>query len=513
MTEIRSIQITEVEPEDRTFTGIFAPYNEVIEHNGAKERYEAGLFADAEPVEIYFNHGKSPLGGDMPIGEVLSYEDTDAGNSITARFYDSARGNEAYALTKSGALNSLSAGFIATEERDEDGVRVLAKAYLDEVSLVKKPAYPSARISEVRSEETTNNKEEVVSEDTPKNMTEVNYDDSEIRSGLADLERRFEVLNSKEEVSTAPEFRSAGEWLKGLASNDENAKTEVRAYTGATLSDSHTSNDWKADALNIVDKGRPVVNLFETGPLGNHGNSVEYPKISNTTGDVAKQVAEGDNLAYLEVSVTTATAPVVRYGGYSELSAQAIERSDVSYLDAVLKYQAASYAKVTNAAVVAAVNAANPQTGTSFTLSSATGASFIGAAVDGIQKIEDNGRGATPDFVLVSADVWAKLATLVDGNNRPLFAINGDGSNTLGSVNVRGIAGSLAGMPVVVSGSFAAKTLYVASASAVCTWENSGAPIRLQDENIINLTKQFSLYGDLAVGVKNELGLVKATIA
>jgi hypothetical protein len=45
------------------------------------------------------------------------------------------------------------------------------------------------------------------------------------------------------------------------------------------------------------------------------------------------------------------------------------------------------------------------------------------------------------------------------------------------------------------------------------SWENAGAPLRLEDENIINLSKDFSLYGYMAVGVTNALGLVKPTIS
>jgi hypothetical protein len=327
------------------------------------------------------------------------------------------------------------------------------------------------------------------------------------------MERRLAVLseggsNTKGDVS---HFRSAGEWLKALADNDTNAQNEVRAYTGAVLADSHTSNDWKSEVLYIVNNGRPVVNLFTRGPLGNHGMNVEYAYLSGTTGDVAVQAAEGDNLAYLEVAVSTATAPVKTYGGYSELSRQVIERSDVAFLDATLRFQAASYAKVTNAAARAALVGATPQTGTSLTLSSATADNFLAFAVDAVSKIDANGKGATPDFMLVSPDVYAKMASVAGSAHA--FYINGSTGQTIGTINFKGLSGSLAGIPIVIDAGLAAKSLYVASRDAVTTWENGGAPVRLQDENIINLTKQFSLYGYMAVGVTNANGVVKATVA
>lgn len=503
MMEKRSYEIREVKQDERTVVGLAVPYNSDGQAGSYVERFESGAIDSIDGVKLFYNHAE-------PIGKVVRGTETKDGYEIEAVISKTTRGDEAWTLVRDGVIDKFSVGFVPVDERTEDGVVVRTKVNLKEVSLVPFPAYEGAQLSEFRSE-SNQTKEDSQESQT---MEVTTYDDSEIRSGLETLEREFAVLKANggnEAPST--QFRSAGEFIKALADNDENARNEVRAYTGAVLADSHTSNDWKNDLLVIVDKGRPVLNLFSRGALGSQGNSVEYPKVSATTGDVAVQAAEGDNLSYLEVGITTATAPVKTYGGYSELSRQAIERSDVSYLDTVLKFQAASYAKVTNAAVRSALVAATPQTGTSFTLSSATASSFIGAAVDGIQKIEDNGLGANAEFILVSVDVYQKLATLVDGSNRPVFNINGDGSNTVGNINVRGIAGSLAGIPVIVDAGLSAKTFYVASSDAVMTWEQAGAPVRMNDENIINLTKQFSLYGYMAVGVKNANALVKATVA
>lgn len=508
--ETRNLEVRKVNQETRSITGLAVTWADIAEVAGYKERFERGSIGNVEGVKLFDAHKEI-------IGKVVRGADTEDGYEIEAVISKTARGNDVYEMLKDGTLDRFSVGFIPKESREDGDVLVRTAVDLKEVSVVPFPAYAGAQVSEVRSDSKTNLIKEVNDETSLTNnqMDNINTNDLVTRSDFEVLERSIELI--KENVSTteapATQFRSAGEFLKALAANDENARTEVRAYTGATLSDSHTSNDWKADVLNIVDKGRPVLNLFDRGPLGAQGNSVEYPRVKAVSGDVAVQAAEGDDLAYLKVEIETATAPVKTYGGYSEISRQAIERSDVAYLDAVLKHQAASYAKVTNKAVLDAIAAATPQTGQSFTLSSATGDKFIGAVVDGVSKIEDNGSGATADFVFVSADVYAKLATLSDSAGRPLFNINGDGSNTIGGINVRGIAGSLAGLPVVMNASLSAKTFYVASSSAVTTWENSGAPLRLQDENIINLTKQFSLYGYMAVGVKNANGLVKATVA
>ncbi len=98
---------------------------------------------------------------------------------------------------------------------------------------------------------------------------------------------------------------------------------------------------------------------------------------------------------------------------------------------------------------------------------------------------------------------------MVDSAGRPLFVVNGDGVNTIGVTNVLGSRANVAGMPVVVGPRMPATSVYVASSEALTVFESPGAPVRLQDENIINLTKDFSLYGYLAIAVTNAKGIVK----
>jgi len=141
---------------------------------------------------------------------------------------------------------------------------------------------------------------------------------------------------------------------------------------------------------------------------------------------------------------------------------------------------------------------------------------FVGAIVDGRSKIKANSKGAKAQFVLVSADVWLAMAKLTDGASgagRPVFDLNSDGVNTVGGLRIPDAVGTLVGLPVVLDENLADKSFYVASSAAVTTWESAGAPVRLQDENVVNLTKLFSLYGYMAVGVTNEAALVKATVA
>lgn len=508
--EIREFEVREVNPETRTISGLAVPYDTPTPVGDYNEQIARGAFGELNKLPLFYGHNHR--NGGKPIGTVTAFRDTNEGLEVDAVLSDkTVEANEVYGLLKDGVLDRFSIGFEPVEQKVDGNTVVRTKATLREISVVPMPAYAAAKVSNVRDDEgskTENNKEVM------NNMTEEVTSEAvaEIREAVTDLERKFAGFTPAEAVKEGSQFRTAGEALKALATGDEKAKMEFR-YTGATSADTHASNDWHSSLLTIVNYGRPLLNLFSRSPLGATGNTVEYPKISALTGAVASQGAQGNNLAYLEVDIDSATAPVITYGGYSELTRQSIERSDVPYLQKVLEYQAASYAASTNGVVVTALGAATPQTGTSFTLSSATAASFIGAVVDGRSKIKANGRGARAQFVLVSSDVWLKMATLVDSAGRPVFDLNGDGTNTVGNVNVSDAVGRLVGLPIVLDENLAVKTMYVAAPEAITTWENAGAPVSLNDENIINLSKQFSLYGYMAVGATNENGLVKPTIA
>lgn len=508
--EIRSFEVRAVETDDRTVEGIAVPYNQIAEVGGYKERVAKGAFGSPQNVTLYYGHDHKH--GNMPIGRVVEFRDTDEGLVIKAQIAKTTRGDEAYALLREGVLSKFSIGFVPTKSSREGDVIVRQAGVLKEVSLVDWPAYSNAVVSQVRSEDTDNlnSKEKEMSDDTT-NAPEV----TEIRESVSALERTVTMLTEKVGNNTpapASEYRSGGEMLKGLAAGKDSAAMEVRAFTGATSTDAAVQPAWVTSPLKVQVEKRDVINLFGKAALPASGNSIEYPQVSGTAGTVGAQALEGDDLPYMEVTVTTKSAPVITYGGYSSLSRQAIERSDVAYLETVLRFQAQQYAKATN---VAARNALVGATGTntgSLPLN-ATAKQWLGLVLDSAGLIEDNSLGANAEFVVMSRNRFKELATLVDSNGRPLFEVNGDGANTVGSANLVTPRASVAGLPVVVAGGIDDNTVFITSSDAMVTYESAGAPFRLQDENVINLTKDFSLYGYMAVAVTNPLAVVKVTVA
>ena len=166
----------------------------------------------------------------------------------------------------------------------------------------------------------------------------------------------------------------------------------------------------------------------------------------------------------------------------------------------------AKYAAATNAAAKAKLIAA---TGfNTATVASWAADAVIEALADSAVKVnEDTGKAL--EFILCSADVFKDLAGIVDGSNRPLLSNQGATVNTLGSINPLGLTGNILGLPIVVDPSFAAGNLYVGNRSALTTYESAGAPFRLTDSDITNLTNTMSVYGYAAIGALDPQALVK----
>ena len=491
--EIRSVEVRSVDTDTRTITGLAVPYGQVTNIGGYSERFEKGAFGEANDVKLFYGHSE-------PIGLVTNGADTDEGYIIEARISETERGNEVYTLMKDGVLNRFSVGFLPVEHRMEKDVVVRTKAELKEVSVVAFPAYEGAKVSEVREASEENNEKEDI-----EMSNEIDTEVADLRESVTDLERRFAVMGEARTADAKPEYRMDGAFLKALASGSN----EARDFA-TVANDTTPAEVWVPERLRLQAENRPTVNLFSKGALPAEGEVITYRRISGTAGTVGVQAAEGDALPYMEVEFDSATADVKTYGGYASLSRQAIERSSAPVLETTLEYMVRQYAKATEKAVRDALVA-----GTGYntgTLATDDAEGWIDLVVDSVDLIDANSKGSQAEFVLVSSDVYKRLAHMVDGQGRPLFSIAGQSVNSVGSVNLVGGTLNIAGLPVIKNPALAANTTFVASSDAVKVWESAGAPFRLTDEDIIHLTKDFSLYGYMAVGITNPLSVVKVDV-
>jgi len=490
----RSFEIRATDTEKREVSGIAVPYNDTIDIGGGwSERFEKGAIDLNADVKLFRDHSDI-------IGVVTQMEESDEGLIIRAKISETVLGNETLNLVKDGAIRSFSVGFIPVTDETKGKTIIRKKVNLKEVSLVAFPAYDKAEVLSVREE---TNQEEISMENTTPDYTSAI---EEVRNHAEELERRLDVIASEKTATvSAPKFRSYGEYVKSVAKGDEAAIALHRDFTGAVAADSVMKNAWVSDTVRILNAGRPTFSVFSSAALPADGMNVEYPVIDSNTLAVGEQSAEADTLDYGKLTLTSATAPIKTYGGYTDMSRQVLERSSINYVDTAFRAMVAKYASATNAAVRAKLiaDAANFN---SSALGAWTATEIIDSLAEAAVKVNGD-TGLALEFILVSSDVFRTVAKTVDADGRPILGNAGATTNTYGSINPVGLTGSILGLPVVVDPSLATGSFYAGNSAALTTYESAGAPFRLDKEEITSLTNAFSVYGYLGIAASDPKAL------
>lgn len=266
---------------------------------------------------------------------------------------------------------------------------------------------------------------------------------------------------------------------------------------------------WVGDLTEIVKKRRPVMETFATGALPSTGLSVEYAELESDSTQVGVQANEGDNLLFGKVSLTTKTAPVKTLGGWTSLSRQTIERANVGILDTSWEALVEKYGRASEAYVRSILNGAVAATGAD-ALAEVEGVlttqdGVVAAILDLAEHFEDVGRALDGVFV----DKATFLALYGIESTDRILQVSGNPADKVGSITVQTGSGTIAGLPFRVLPNATAGTFLAYDKTAIKTLESGGAPYRLQDENVVNLTKDFSLYGYISSFVQKRDGLVK----
>lgn len=472
--------------EERTLSAIAVPYDETISVSGIQERFERGSIPSVEDVKLFYGH-------ETPIGKVIRGEETDGGFLIEARISETEKGDEVLTLLRDGVLNKMSVGFRPVKDRDEEGVVVREEVELKEVSVVAFPAYKNADLISVREQESENLQGETI-------MEETNTEIVEMRSALDDLSREVSLIQESAPVSQArTAYQSYGDFVKAVVRGEEDALEQTRAYAGAVITDAGPDSigrdAWVNEALLLVDMGRPSLNAFRKAGLPEAGLNIDFPSVKTNTIGTEVQATQGETLTFGKLSLETKTTPVLTIGGWTDVSRQTIERSSVAYLSEVFRAMAIAYGKETNAQFITALGSGTYEEADA---SGGDAQAVVDAVADASVSIYGN-AGGRPQFVLCSPDVWKQLVGLFAVDGRPIVGGNSP-VNNIGNSNIPQMSANILGLEVVVDPALPANTCYIANSNAMTTWENGG-PTRLSDQDITNLTSQFSVYGYVAFGL------------
>lgn len=332
--------------------------------------------------------------------------------------------------------------------------------------------------------------------------------DSLLAEHSAEITRTLDVRLNDLAVGSrpaGPSWPTAGHFLKDLATGQAAAldfytERVNNAFDGSTTADTNTPNTWIGDAIHLVNRLRTVMGSFTTEPLPESGMTMEYLKLKSNTIAVADQGGEGKDLQKGKITLDSDTVPIKTYGGWTELSMQTAKRATPAYLATTEKAMNIEYARATEQAVrdlFAEVLAARTETARLTLSAKADTNAWLDLLVDAYMLFEQD-LGYSLDASYVSADVFKQLLHLEDRAGNRVMTVRGQSVNQIGEVSIPALSGELVSVAFRILPGAKPGTVEFHDRIGLTIWEEPGAPFRLQDQNVVNLSQSFSKFGALA---------------
>lgn len=500
--DVPILRATKSTTAPREYDAIGVPYGVEINHEYGPETFDPGSVKLASNAKVLYGHrdviGRVTAGADVADGSGFGY---------TGRVSDTTTGRDVMTLVDDGVIDRNSIGFRIDTEDPSGGYYIdpvtdvlhWTAVIAHEFSLVPFPAYDETPITAIRSANTEQKEPDM----TAPTVDRAAFD--ALAAEVTDLNRQIARMGSSrldQERDTVARWRSLGAFLKDLARGDDEAAEFYRAYTGGTTADTVMKDSFIGDFTKLVAARRRLTNRFGVMPLPESGLSLDYYQLLADTTQVGKQAAEGVDLLKGKVTLKKANTPVETYGGWTELSMQEVERATLPILDTTLTALGITYGRVTELATKsvyeAQIAAAIAAGGTRcITLGAALGAStldqWLASIINAAEIFE--GNGFTVEGLDVSKDVLLRLLALNDGGNRRVLNVYDSPNGAVGRVELGALTGNLAGTPLQMIPNAGASYASFWDSLAMKTYESPGAPAQLQDQNVVNLSKSYSLYG------------------
>ena len=478
------------EDAPKTITGIAVPWAPVSATvmDGTKVSFARGAFdLDMKNPKLLENHDMSQLRG-----VVSSLADMPEGLGFTATFAKTGAAADAIELVKAGAYDSVSVGAVPTKFKyDKNGVMVVSKADLVEISLVAQPAFKDAVITEIAaSEPDATEPTPTDSEEEPEVATQENPV-VEVEASIIPTTPIYATARREVKLPTAVEYLSAaisgGDQWRGMSDALRAAAPDiVTTDTPGLLPTPIISPVYN----NFIGR-RPVVDAIGVRALPTGGKVFIRPEVTTHTTIGASISEQSPSQGTLVVFNNQVTKQI--FGGYVNISEADIDWSDPAILSVVLDDMGRIYANATDnyAADQLAAGATVTQnfTGADTDEPASWSAWVSGAA----QTILSSSNGNLPTHMFVDPEIWGDLLSLTDSSKRPLFPQVGP-MNAYGNLAPGQYNGNAFGLQVVVDRNFAANTLIMGDASGYELFENQKGAISIDSPSTLSRTLAFRGY-------------------
>jgi len=519
--------------EDRVVTGLLLPYGEIGKTNLGRFAIEASSIVipnDPDVVTLNVQHDH-----EEPVGRAIELTDTPAGIVGTFKVANTPEGDTVLAEIAEGTRSKLSAEVKNVVIRAGKAVG----GVLFGAAVVEQGAFPSAGLYAELAEDTEEG-EENVSEDTLEatildvvpdpegNVEEIVVDDvpeqvlvDVVNPADGTVEQTVFVPETQPNTqqgdnplgaATAPETLQAAksvpvsESLSTVVSQLASAaksgsrslfaeiaqREDARAVTllFAALSDVEYDSvgsaginthqpQWLGELWTGRTYERKFIPLISSGTMTaltmNAWRWTTKPAVSVWSGNKADVPSNVPATESFEVTG-------VRYAGAHDWSREYRDFGRTDVIESALRGMVESYAKVTDLATINVL-----KTGATDVVASGTGA--WDRIMDGVEAILPT---AVPTFAVIATDLYRDL--LLTTNNDALAYLNA-------GLGLEG--GTAAGFSIVPSDQLTAGTVLVGAREAAISFELSGAPIRVEAENVAQGGFDMGLFGYHAAAVVN----------
>jgi HK97 family phage prohead protease len=427
------ITITAADTNKRTISGTIVSWNEAGNTSAGKTVFSKDSIDFSKPVKLLLEHDKT-----RPLGKLIDITANDQGLEGTFKLAKTFAADDALEEAATGLRDGFSVGVMVDAWDNKEGVMVISKSSLHEVSLVSDPAIASAKVEKVVATNTPENSE-ATAEDTTTQEEKVSDTTSDApiateaveaaKSEPVAITANQPVAYTKPRSPIVDKVSYLEHFLKASILNDEDSRQYVKAADNTTstapgMVPTLQSNQ-VVNALANADRG--MIDALSREALVGEGMTFEIPRV--TAVPTVTNIAENTAITESSLSATYLSVPVQSFKGRAISTIELIDRSRPEYLTALLQNLEFAYAKVTDEFAVGTIFGAGQQTA----VNANTAAGFLAYTSQASAAVYASSLGFAKNIV-VSPGQWSNIMGYND-NGAPLYNA-AQPSNAAG--NVRG---------------------------------------------------------------------------
>jgi hypothetical protein len=494
------------EDAPKTITGIAVPWAPVSATvmDGTKVSFARGAFdLDMKSPKLLENHDMSQLRG-----IVSSLADMPEGLGFTATFAKTGAAADAIELVKAGAYDSVSVGAVPTKFKyDKNGVMVVSKADLVEISLVAQPAFKDAVITEIAASEPEEDATEPTptdSEEEPEVATQENPV-VEVEASIIPTTPIYATAKREYKLPSAAEYIAS--FVRGghdFAQMNENIRAAAPDVVTSDIP-GVIPTPIIAPVYNNFQGRRPLIDATGVRAMPQSGAVFIRPVV--TTHNSIGTATQNTTITASAFVVDDVQITKTIQGGYVEISEASLDWSQPEVLSALLDDMARVYADRTDLLACSELVTGTTNSN-NFTNASITDpAEWVRWMYQAAADILTGSNGNLPSVLAVSPNIFQYLGQLVDGQDRPLFPQVGP-MNAYGTMSP-GSDGAVAfGLRLVVDRNLGATDMVIMDPTGIENWEQQKGAISVEQPS--QLSRQIAFRGYFASKVIDASKSIKA---